>query len=145
MSRIGDHEWPLVITDTVRATVEGLAAVTGRDLDPEDVDSWLPLLGGAARMIGATIRNTANPTMLEAGYKANVIPSKAEATIDTRFLPGQEERAAGDDRRARRPGHHPRDHRVRHRGRDGVRRRAGRRDGRRAAGRGPGRRTRCRT
>jgi acetylornithine deacetylase/succinyl-diaminopimelate desuccinylase-like protein len=29
--------------------------------------------------------------MLEAGYKANVIPSRAEATIDTRFLPGQEE------------------------------------------------------
>jgi acetylornithine deacetylase/succinyl-diaminopimelate desuccinylase-like protein len=51
----------------------------------------LPLLGGAARMIGATIRNTTNPTMLESGYKANVIPSKAEATIDARFLPGQED------------------------------------------------------
>jgi acetylornithine deacetylase/succinyl-diaminopimelate desuccinylase-like protein len=42
-------------------------------------------------MIGATIRNTANPTMLEAGYKANVIPSRAQATIDARFLPGQEQ------------------------------------------------------
>jgi acetylornithine deacetylase/succinyl-diaminopimelate desuccinylase-like protein len=91
VSRIGTHEWPLVITDTVRATIEGLAAVTGRDMDAEDVDSWLPLLGGAARMIGATIRNTTNPTMLEAGYKANVIPGRAEATIDARFLPGQEE------------------------------------------------------
>jgi len=29
--------------------------------------------------------------MLEAGYKANVIPSRAEATIDGRFLPGQED------------------------------------------------------
>ncbi|MDT4912877.1 MAG: hypothetical protein QOC66_2005 [Pseudonocardiales bacterium] len=91
VSRIGGHDWPIVITDTVRATVEGLAAVTGKDLDAEDVDAWLPLLGGAARMIGATIRNTTNPTMLEGGYKANVIPSKAEATIDARFLPGQEE------------------------------------------------------
>ncbi len=91
VSRIGGHEWPVVVTDTVRATVEGLADVTGKDLDAEDVDSWLPLLGGAARMIGATVRNTANPTMLDAGYKNNVIPSKAEATIDTRFLPGQEE------------------------------------------------------
>jgi acetylornithine deacetylase/succinyl-diaminopimelate desuccinylase-like protein len=91
VNRIGNHEWPLVITDTVRSTVKGLAAVTGRDLDPEDVESWLPVLGGAARMIGATIRNTTNPTMLEAGYKANVIPSKAEATIDARFLPGQED------------------------------------------------------
>ncbi len=91
VSRIGAHEWPVVITDTVRATIEGLSAVTGTDIDAEDVDSWLPLLGGAARMIGATIRNTTNPTMLEAGYKANVIPGKAEATIDARFLPGQEE------------------------------------------------------
>jgi acetylornithine deacetylase/succinyl-diaminopimelate desuccinylase-like protein len=91
VSRIGGHEWPIVITDTVRATVEGLAAVTGKDLDADDIESWLPLLGGAARMIGATIRNTTNPTMLSAGYKANVIPSKAEATVDARFLPGQEE------------------------------------------------------
>jgi acetylornithine deacetylase/succinyl-diaminopimelate desuccinylase-like protein len=42
-------------------------------------------------MLGAAVRNTANPTMLEAGYKSNVIPSTAEATIDARFLPGQEE------------------------------------------------------
>ena len=51
-------------------------------------------------MIGATIRNTANPTMLEAGYKANVIPSRAEATIDARFLPGQEDALLDDHRRA---------------------------------------------
>jgi acetylornithine deacetylase/succinyl-diaminopimelate desuccinylase-like protein len=91
VSRIGNHEWPVIITDTVRATIEGLAEVTGLDLDPDNVEQWLPLLGPAARMIGATIRNTANPTMLEAGYKANVIPSRAEATIDARFLPGHEE------------------------------------------------------
>jgi acetylornithine deacetylase/succinyl-diaminopimelate desuccinylase-like protein len=91
VSRIGAHEFPVVVTDTVRATIEGLAAVSGMDLNPDDVETWLPKLGPAARMIGATIRNTANPTMLEAGYKANVIPSGAEATIDCRFLPGQED------------------------------------------------------
>jgi acetylornithine deacetylase/succinyl-diaminopimelate desuccinylase-like protein len=91
VSRIGQHDWPVVVTDTVRATVEGLNEATGRNLDPEDVASWLPVLGSAARMIGATVRNTANPTMLEAGYKANVIPSRAEATIDARFVPGQED------------------------------------------------------
>ena len=42
-------------------------------------------------MIGATLQNTANPTMLEAGYKANVIPGTASAVIDGRFLPGYEE------------------------------------------------------
>ncbi len=91
VSRIGNHEWPVTITDTVRSTIEGLAQLTGRDLDADDPQTWLPMLGPMSRMIGATIRNTANPTMLEAGYKANVIPGKAEATIDSRFLPGQEE------------------------------------------------------
>jgi acetylornithine deacetylase/succinyl-diaminopimelate desuccinylase-like protein len=91
VAKIGAHEWPITITDTVRATIQGLGQVLGRDLDPEKVDEWLPLLGPAARMIGATIRNTANPTMLAAGYKSNVIPSRASATIDARFLPGQED------------------------------------------------------
>lgn len=44
-----------------------------------------------ARMIGATTQNTANPTMLSAGYKENVIPQHAKAVIDGRFLPGYEE------------------------------------------------------
>ena len=91
VARIGEHEWPVVVTDTVRATVEGLSEVTGTHLDPDKPDEWLPLLGSAARMIGATVRNTANPTMLEAGYKTNVIPSRASATVDARFVPGQED------------------------------------------------------
>ncbi len=91
VARIGTHQWPVVITDTVRATVAGLSQISGQDLDPDDIDRWLPMLGPASRMIGATIRNTANPTMLEAGYKSNVIPSRATATIDARFLPGQED------------------------------------------------------
>ena len=91
VSRIGNHDWPIVVTDSVRGLVKGIGEVLQRDLDPENPDEWLPLLGGAARMIGATVRNTANPTMLSAGYKTNVIPSTAEATVDTRFLPGQED------------------------------------------------------
>ncbi len=89
VSRVGAHEFPMVITDTVRSMVEAIAGVTGMDLDPDNPDQWLPKLGGMARMIGAVVRNTANPTMLQAGYKTNVIPSSAEATIDARFLPGQ--------------------------------------------------------
>ena len=39
----------------------------------------------------AVIRNTANPTMLEAGYKVNVVPGEATAHVDGRFLPGFED------------------------------------------------------
>ena len=91
VTRIGNHEWPVVITDTVRDLVTGLGETLGRDLDPDKPDEWLPVIGGAARMIGATVRNTANPTMLQAGYKTNVIPGTAEASVDCRFLPGQHE------------------------------------------------------
>ncbi|MEO9138923.1 MAG: M20/M25/M40 family metallo-hydrolase [Jatrophihabitans sp.] len=91
VARIGNHEWPVIVTDSLRALVEGLGATLGRDFDPAKPDEWLPVIGGAARMIGATVRNTANPTMLSAGYKTNVIPSNAEATIDCRFLPGHED------------------------------------------------------
>ena len=48
-------------------------------------------IGPVARIVNATLRNTANPTMLKAGYKANVIPSTASATVDCRVLPGSEE------------------------------------------------------
>ena len=47
-------------------------------------------LGPIARLVGATLRDTANPTMLTAGYKANVIPATAEAVVDCRVLPGRQ-------------------------------------------------------
>ena len=91
VSRIGQHEFPVVVTDTVRRFLEELAELTGLPIDPDNPEPSLQMLGGAARVIGSTIRNTANPTMLAAGYKANVIPGTAEATIDARFLPGHEQ------------------------------------------------------
>jgi acetylornithine deacetylase/succinyl-diaminopimelate desuccinylase-like protein len=91
VSRIGYYEFPVVVTDTVRRFLDDLARLTGLEIDPDDPEPALRKLGAISRMIGATLRNTANPTMLDAGYKANVVPSSAEAIIDTRFLPGQEE------------------------------------------------------
>ena len=96
VARIGSHAWPLRLTPTVRALLDGVADVTGLPFDPEDpegIDRLVAALGPAARFVGATIRNTANPTQLAAGYKANVIPGRAEAVVDTRFLPGYEDEA----------------------------------------------------
>ena len=91
VTRIGDHEFPLHVTPTMREFLTRLAAITGLPIDPDKPEAALKHLGGMARMIGASLRNTANPTMLDAGYKANVIPSVAEAVIDARFLPGYEQ------------------------------------------------------
>ncbi|GAB3937021.1 hypothetical protein GCM10027614_14480 [Micromonospora vulcania] len=91
VARIGRHRFPVVVTDTVRAFLEEVSDLLGIELDPEDPETAIAKLGPIANLIGATIRNTANPTRLSAGYKDNVIPGRATATIDCRSLPGQSE------------------------------------------------------
>ena len=91
VARIGNYEWPQLETKTNAKFFKKLAEVTGQKYNPKDVSLLLNELGNATKMIGATISNTANPTMLEAGYKVNVIPQEASAYIDGRFLPGYED------------------------------------------------------
>ena len=90
VSKIGNYEWPQRYTSTVKTLFRKIAEVTGKKYDENDLRPLLTEIGPMARMIGATLQNTANPTMLEAGYKANVIPQSASAVIDGRFLPGYE-------------------------------------------------------
>ena len=91
VAKIGNHKWPQRYSTTVKALFKKVAMVTGKSYDEKDLRPLLNELGFAARMIGATLQNTANPTMLEAGYKANVIPGSASAVIDGRFIPGFED------------------------------------------------------
>jgi acetylornithine deacetylase/succinyl-diaminopimelate desuccinylase-like protein len=104
VSRIGDHEWPREVTPTVRAFLDGMSELSGTRLDAEDQAGLEQVLGTTARWIGATVRNTANPTALEAGYKHNVIPGTATALIDCRFMPGREEELLGTIRDLAGPG-----------------------------------------
>ncbi len=91
VAKIGNHTWPQRYTKTVKVFFEALARATGKPYNVSDLQPLLKELGSTARMIGATLQNTANPTLLTAGYKANVIPQSAAAIIDGRFLPGYEE------------------------------------------------------
>jgi acetylornithine deacetylase/succinyl-diaminopimelate desuccinylase-like protein len=90
ISRIGKFEWPEVLTKTNQLFFKKIAELTGEVFDQKNLRPLLKHLGKASKIIGATLSNTANPTMLEAGYKANVIPQSASAVIDGRFLPGHE-------------------------------------------------------
>jgi acetylornithine deacetylase/succinyl-diaminopimelate desuccinylase-like protein len=92
VARVGRHEFPVELSPTVEAFLREICDALDIPYDADDVESLLAKLGPLARMIGATLRHTANPTMLEAGYKQNVIPGKAVAYLDCRFLPGGEER-----------------------------------------------------
>jgi acetylornithine deacetylase/succinyl-diaminopimelate desuccinylase-like protein len=91
VARIGAHDWPLEVTPTVRAFLDGVGEVLGVELDPTDTEALVHHLGTTARWVGATLRDSTNPTLLEAGYKHNVIPGTATALVDGRFLPGHEE------------------------------------------------------
>ncbi|MDQ3502374.1 MAG: M20/M25/M40 family metallo-hydrolase [Actinomycetota bacterium] len=88
VARLGAHEFPVHATKTVRAFLDEIGGAFGIELDPDDLAATVAKLGPLARIVGATLRNTANPTMLDAGYKHNVIPGSASAMVDGRFLPG---------------------------------------------------------
>ena len=90
VAKIGNFQWPQRYSTTVKAFFKQIAQETGKPYDEKDLRPLLEEVGFAARMIGATLQNTANPTMLAAGYKANVIPGSASAVIDGRFIPGYE-------------------------------------------------------
>ena len=90
VARLGNHQFPLVMTDTVAQFLAAVSEETGLSFDAADIEGAVAKMGPMARMLGATLRDTANPTMLKAGYKANVIPAAAEAVIDCRVLPGRQ-------------------------------------------------------
>jgi acetylornithine deacetylase/succinyl-diaminopimelate desuccinylase-like protein len=91
VAKIGRYEWPQRYTKTVKVLFKKISEATGKPYNENDLRPLLKEIGPTERMIGATLQNTANPTMLEAGYKANVIPGSASAVIDGRFLPGYED------------------------------------------------------
>lgn len=102
VAAIGGARWPIRLTPTTRALLDGLGEITGRTTD--DPDALAAAAGPAEAFLRSSFRTTANPTALTAGYKHNVIPERAEALIDVRVIPGTEDnvldelqRLVGDD------------------------------------------------
>ncbi len=91
VARIGAYEWPVRLTPTMEVLLATVADLAGTEVTPDNVDDLVAEFGGAARMLGAVVSNTLQPTMLQAGYKVNVVPTEATAHVDGRFLPGYED------------------------------------------------------
>lgn len=91
VTNIGEYTWPIELTPTTRQFLDSVTEMTGVEFDPDNPQKLLDELGTVARFVGATLQNTSNPTVLKSGYKHNVIPGTAEALIDVRTLPGQEQ------------------------------------------------------
>ena len=88
VSRLASYEWPVRLTPGVRALLDGLEDALGTTIDLDRLDEEAVRLGDAGRLFAGTIRNSANPTRLDAGYKVNVVPGTATAQVDGRYLPG---------------------------------------------------------
>lgn len=91
LSRIGRYRFPIRLIEPVRLLLERAAEVLGVRFDPSDVQGSLDRMGPVRDLVNVILRNSANPTMLEGGYQVNVIPGKATAAVDGRFLPGHEQ------------------------------------------------------
>jgi acetylornithine deacetylase/succinyl-diaminopimelate desuccinylase-like protein len=91
MARVGRHQWPTQLPAATKEFLSKVSEVLGTEFDADDPASVIGKLGGMGKMIGATTQHTANPTMLSAGYKVNVIPQTATGQLDGRYLPGRAE------------------------------------------------------
>ena len=90
LTRIGRHRFPIRLIEPVRRLLERSAELLGTEFDPSDVEGSLAKLGPVSDLVEVILRNSANPTMIEGGYQTNVIPGRATAAVDGRFLPGHE-------------------------------------------------------
>ncbi|MBI4613971.1 MAG: M20/M25/M40 family metallo-hydrolase [Planctomycetes bacterium] len=98
VDRLARRPFPMRVTPPAARFIRGLARAAGplRGLFLRAL--LVPGLSGPARRLvprararhfQALLSDTANPTCLAAGTKENVVPSRAVAVVDGRFLPGQ--------------------------------------------------------
>jgi acetylornithine deacetylase/succinyl-diaminopimelate desuccinylase-like protein len=96
MAKIAAYETPAQFNSVTRAYFEGMAP-----LQDDETSKWIRALESpdraehAERWVSnanpawnAMMRDTISPTMLQAGIRANVIPSEARGVLNIRLLPG---------------------------------------------------------
>ena len=91
VNRIAGHQWPDLRHPVQEEFLARAAELWNLTIDRDNVERSLAPLGPLALMAGSGCTNMVTPTVLDAGYKANVIPSRATAELDARFIPGHED------------------------------------------------------
>ncbi|GLW54428.1 M20/M25/M40 family metallo-hydrolase [Kitasatospora phosalacinea] len=91
LSRLASHRWPTAPTPPVEALLSSLERELGLRIDRSRLEEEAVRLGQLGELFDCTVRDSANPTVLAAGGKVNVVPGRAHAEVDGRFLPGHRE------------------------------------------------------
>ena len=97
VAKVGTWETPMRLNDTTRTYFEKLAAISPPDkaarynalLDPKRTEEAQRYLRVNEPQRYSMLRTSIVPTILKAGFRVNVIPSEAEATLDVRALPDE--------------------------------------------------------
>jgi acetylornithine deacetylase/succinyl-diaminopimelate desuccinylase-like protein len=101
VARLGRWSPPMRLSDTTRAYFERLATVS----TPEQAARYRAILTSARAaeldrylrksepLHWSMVHTSVVPTILNVGFRSNVIPSEGEATIDVRALPGEDFKA----------------------------------------------------
>jgi acetylornithine deacetylase/succinyl-diaminopimelate desuccinylase-like protein len=98
VAKVGTWQPPMRLNDTTRAYFERLATISTPDeadrynhlTDPKRTAAVQKYLSEHELSHYSMLRTSAVPTMIKAGFRSNVIPSEAEATIDVRALPDED-------------------------------------------------------
>ena len=98
VAKLGAWQTPMRLNDTTRAYFERLATISTPEkaarynglMDPARAPDIQRYLAEHEPLHYSMLRTSVVPTILSAGFRMNVIPSEAEATIDVRVLPDED-------------------------------------------------------
>ncbi len=100
VAKVGAWKTPVRLNEITRAYFQRMAAISTAD----DAARYLAVIGSDQAKVAATdeyfraheprhaamIRTSISPNIMQGGYRVNVIPSEAKATLDVRMLPGED-------------------------------------------------------
>jgi acetylornithine deacetylase/succinyl-diaminopimelate desuccinylase-like protein len=98
VSKLGTWVTPMRLNETTQAYFEGLARISPPEkaarykglTSPRQTTAIQRYLAQYEPVHYSMLRTSISPTILKAGFRVNVIPSEAEATLDIRALPGED-------------------------------------------------------
>ncbi len=98
VARIAAYQPPMRLNDTTRTYFERLATVSTPEekerynglLNPEKTDAIQEYFAVNEPRHNSMIRTSISPNIITGGYRFNVIPSEAEASLDIRALPDED-------------------------------------------------------
>jgi acetylornithine deacetylase/succinyl-diaminopimelate desuccinylase-like protein len=94
VAKIGSYQMPMRLNETTRAFFERLAKIS----PPEEARLFMNLADPAVQEklrasyieYNSMLRTSLVPTVIKGGFRVNVIPGDAEASIDIRAVPGED-------------------------------------------------------